>query len=125
MGMCIYTGLNNGLLFFQMDIIAMYAVGMLTPIDRLIPHTPYMILHMEPFGVGDGFHLLVKLWEEWYLGAGQSVFIILPGNYASQFSPALVSAINSCTVFYKLILSGFSPQGHPILQFQRYHRTVV
>jgi len=125
MGMCIYTSLNNGLLFFQMDIIAMYAVGMLTPIDTLIPHTKYMILHMEPFGVGDGFHLLVKLWEEWYLGAGQSVFVILPWNYASQFSPALVSAINSCAVFCTLILSGFSPQGQPILQFQRYHRTVV
>jgi len=103
----------------------MYAVGMLTPLDRLIPHAAYMILHMERIGEGEDSHLLVKLWEEWHLSAGQFVYIILPGNYASQFSPAQVLAINSCAVFYKLILSGFSPQGQPILQFQQHHRSVV
>ena len=107
-----------------MDIIAVYAVGMLTPIDRLIPHIPYMILHMESNGEAESSHLLVKLWEEWYLGAGQFVFVILPENYVSQFSPALMAANNSCAVFYKLILSGFSPQGQPILLFEQYHRTV-
>jgi hypothetical protein len=107
-----------------MDIITMNAVGMITPIDSLIPHIPYMILHMEPIGDMESSHLLVKLWDEWYLGAGQFIFVILPENYVSQFGPALVAAINSCTVFYKLILTRFSSQGQPLLLFEHYHRTV-
>ena len=108
-----------------MDISTLYAVGMLSPIDRLVPHATYTILHVERIGEGDGHHLLVKLWEEWYHGVGQFVYIILPDNYRSQFSPALVVAINSFAVLYKLILVGFSPQGRPVLRFERYHRSVV
>jgi len=61
----------------------MYAVGMLTPIDSLIPHIPYMILHMETIGNMESSYLLVKLWDEWYLGAGQFIFVILPENCVS------------------------------------------
>jgi len=108
-----------------MDISTLFAVGMLTPIDRLVPHATYTILHMERIEEDNGHHLLVKLWEEWYHGVGQFVYIILPDYYRSRFSPTLVVAINSFAVLYKLILVGFSPRGWPVLRFERYHRSVV
>jgi len=96
----------------------MYAVGMLTPVDRLYRDAPYRILHMER--IGEGQHLLAKLWEEWNQGAGQFVFIILPDMYASYFSSARVVAVNSCAVLFKLILLGFTPRGQPVLRFHQY-----
>jgi len=96
----------------------MYAVGMLTPIDRLYRGAPYLIVHMER--IGEGQHLLVKLWEEWHRGAGQFLFVILPDMYASYFCSGRVVAVNSCAVRFKMILLGFTPRGQPVLRFYQY-----
>jgi len=102
----------------------MFVTGMVTPLDALTIQKPYLILFMVLIKVGD-HHLLVRLWDERYLGAGRNIHVILPESYTSKFGPAQLTAINNCTAFYKLILLGFSHQGQPVLQFRHANGTVV
>jgi len=107
-----------------MDIIGMFVTGMVTPLDALTLLKPYLIIFMVPIKAGD-HHLLVRLWDERYLGAGQNIYVILPESYTSKFSPAQLTGINNSMLSYKLILLGFSLHGQPVLQFQHVYGTVV
>jgi len=72
---------QNSHLFLQMDIITLYASGMVTPLEVLVRNKPYLILYMERFRVADDFYTLVKLSDELNLGLGRNVFVILPDEF--------------------------------------------
>jgi len=115
-----FIPLKNSHLFLQMDIITLYASGMVSTLEALIPNKPYLILYMERLRVCEDFCTLVKLWEEHDLGSGRNIFAILPEEYNGAFSPTEMSAINNQSSFCKLILLGFSHLGKPVLQFRHY-----
>jgi hypothetical protein len=108
-----------------MDIIDMYVTGMVTPLDALTLLKPYLIIFMVPIKAGEDHHLLVRLRDERYLGAGQNIHVILPEGYTSKFGPAQLTGINNSTLSYKLIMLGFSLHGQPVPQFQHVDGTVV
>jgi len=91
--------------------------GIVTPLHELTQHKAYLIVHIGRSTVGERYCVILKLWDELNLGVGRNVFIILPVNYASLFTPRLVSNINNGTLILKLVLLGFTPRGLPILQF--------
>ena len=91
--------------------------GIVTPLHELTQHKAYPIVHIGRSTVGEHYCVILKLWDELNLGVGRNVFIILPVNYASLFTPRLVSNINNGTLILKLVLLGFTPWGLPILQF--------
>jgi len=47
-----------------MDILDMYAAGMITPLDMLTLQKPYLILYTIRIAVEGGYQLLVELWDE-------------------------------------------------------------
>jgi len=103
-----------------MDIITLYASGMVTPLENLVHTKPYLILYMERFRVEDGIYTLVKLWDDYSLGFGRNVFVILPLEFTDSFSSTEITSINQQVSFCKLILMGFSGMGKPVLVFKRY-----
>jgi len=103
-----------------MDIITLYASGMVSPLEVLARNKPYLILYMEWFRVADGFYTLVRLWDEINLGSGRDVFVILPEEFTESFSSIEIISINQQSSFCKLILIGFSNLGKPFFHFQHH-----
>jgi len=97
-----------------MDIIALYAAGMVVRLNELILRKPYLILYIEKFRTVDGQQTLIKLWFD----SRRDAFVILPEDFSLQFTSSQMARINCKTLYIKLILLGFSNSGKPILQFQ-------
>jgi len=91
-----------------MDIITLYASGMVSPLEMLDLNKPYLILYMERFRVEDSFYTLVKLWDELNLGSGRNVFVILAEEFTESFSFVEIASINQQSSCCRLILVGFS-----------------
>jgi len=97
-----------------MDIIALFATGMVVRLEELILGRPYLILYIEKFRTVDGEETLIKLWFD----SRRDAYVILPEDCSIPFTTTQMARINNKTLFTKLILLGFTPLGKPILQFQ-------
>jgi len=93
-----------------MDIIALFASGMVVRLEELILMKPYLILYVEKFRTIDGYQTLIKLWFD----SRRDAFVILPEDYSLTFSSPQMAKINK-TLYMKLILLGFTHHAKPIL----------
>jgi len=97
-----------------MDIIALFASGMVVRLEELILGKPYLILYIEKFRTFDGQQTLIKLCFD----SRRDAFVILPEDCSLPFTSSQMARINNKTLYNKLILLGFTHLGKPILQFQ-------
>jgi len=95
-----------------MDIIALFAAGMVARLDELILIKRYRILYMEKFRTVDGLELLVKLWFD----SVKDLFVILPPDFSHNFTTSQMTLINNKSMYIDLILLDFR-DGFPIPQF--------
>jgi len=85
-----------------MDIIAVFAAGVVVRLDELILRKPYLILYIEKFRTVDGQQTLIKLW----FNLRRDTFVILPEDFSLAFTSSQMARINNKTLYIKLILLG-------------------
>ena len=76
-----------------MDIITLFAAGMVVRLDELILRKPYLILYIEKFRTVDGQQTLIKL----LFNSRRDAFVILPEDFSLAFTSSQMARINSKT----------------------------